>query len=98
MTRTPQVPAPWSKHGAETKDPRDAIVSIVAAWFREQSANPYGAFYLYMKPAPNGSLTIAETAPDGYELAESTRISPAWDIPMVEYKVRDWSRRLPILG
>ena len=80
------------------KDPRNKTADLVASWFRRQSQNPYGAFHLYYKQAPDGDLAIEEEAPEGYELGSAERISPAWDIPTVEYKIREWTRRLPILG
>ena len=82
----------------EEQDLRTEVDELVTDWFTMQCANPYGAFYLYVKPAPDGRLIVAEEAPEGYELAQAERISPAWDKPTAAYKIHQWARRLPVLG
>ena len=79
-------------------DPRHLIGEMISGWFKAQSMNPYGAFHLYYKPAPNAELAVCEEAPEGYQLGSPERISPAWDAEKAEYMVRQWTRRLPILG
>lgn len=80
------------------EDLRTEAEELATEWFTMQCVNPYGAFYLYMKPAPDGRLIVAEEAPEGYELVQAERLSPAWDKPTVAYKIYHWARRLPVLG
>lgn len=80
------------------KDARDQIPQQVDRWFREQSLEPYAHFYLFIKPAPDAELVIAQEAPDGFELADSQRISPAWTRDEALDRINKWARRLPVLG
>lgn len=64
-------------------------------WFDEQMRNPFGRFYLYYKPLGE-HLIIATEQPEGYQLANPERISPAWTLEQAQYRVRNMLNRLPL--
>jgi hypothetical protein len=76
------------------------VGDIVRAWFRAQSLDPAGAFYLFFKMSNGqtiGALSIAQSAPEGFETDSPGRISPAWTMAQAERFVWDSWNRLPVL-
>ena len=69
-------------------------------WYKKQCRNEFGAYHLYFTPSTEtewGSLAIAENAPEGYQLADPRRLSPAWTREQVKRHIRDILQRLPVL-
>ena len=80
------------------KDARTQIEKVVNEWFIAQYRDPFLHFHLYIKPAPNAILLIAQKAPVGFELANNQRISPSWTREQARAKIYDWAARLPVIG
>lgn len=69
-------------------------------WFKKQCRNEFGTYYLYFKPGTEtgwGTLAVAENAPEGYQLADPRRLSPAWTRTQVKRHIRDILQTLPVL-
>ena len=74
---------------------------LVKGWFSRQMRNPFGAFYLYFRPAEGesaGEIRIEEQAPDGFQIADGRRIAPGWTIERARCYIWDVWRTLPILA
>jgi hypothetical protein len=78
---------------------RAEVTKVVNEWFSAQCLDAFSAFYLYFKPsdgAKAGEIKIAVDAPEGFELADPQRISPAWSTNKAEWFVWEKIQRLPI--
>ena len=75
-------------------------VDAVIEWWPKQCVQPYVHYYLYHRPSGDtrwGHLTIAENRPQGYELSDAERISPAWTQEQAIARIVAISGRLPLL-
>ena len=74
--------------------------AIANEWFKAQCQDACSALYLYFKRSNGaipGDIKIAVEAPEGYELADQRRISPAWTAGQAENFVQSVYQHLPVL-
>ena len=80
-----------------TEQINNEFKKAIDEWFVKQCRLPFNSFYLYYKPR-HIEFTIAENAPEGFELALPERISPAFSKETVYGKYRNVLNTLPILA
>ncbi len=75
--------------------------TIITDWYRAQCREPYASYFLYFKPSAGkvpGEVCLATAPPDGFQLADPRRISPAWTMEQAQRFITEVSQRLPILA
>lgn len=78
----------------------EKVNTATEEWRRLQFADPFLVLHLYYRPSSPGQpgdLRVATEPPPGYLLASEQRLSPAWTVEQVRYRIAELVRPLPIL-
>lgn len=74
----------------------DEAQQAAVNWFRAQCADPWQSFYLWYKPC-GARLVVAPKRPEGFELATSERMYPAYNIELARNWIHYKAEKLPVL-
>ena len=78
----------------------DISWELAREWFATQVRDTFGHYHLYYLPSnaeTPGQLTVNTEQPEGFQLANAQRLSPAWTVENAQAFIREAMNNLPIL-
>jgi hypothetical protein len=75
-------------------------LKLAREWFEGQCNNTFAYYYLYYRPSDvgvPGQLVVNTEAPDGFQLADTERLSPGWTVEKAKSVIYQAIYTLPIL-
>jgi len=73
---------------------------LAREWFAAQCNNTFAYYYLYYRPSDTGvlgKLVVDTEAPDGFQMADTERLSPGWTVEKAKSVIYQAIYTLPIL-
>ncbi len=75
-------------------------LELAREWFASQCNNTFAYYYLYYRQSGigvPGQLVVDTEAPDGFQMADTERLSPAWTVEKAKSVIYQAIYTLPIL-